>query len=305
MTDIFDREKMILMFTYQCNCNCIYCPINKDEKKQMAIELAFRAVDLFAEYCQKKNVKGIIKIFGGEPLIFYNHLKNLIRYIGDKKDFLEGLEITTNAFYLDEHKIEFFKANNVILNISLDGDQYSQEKNKKNIISYQKIMLLKKHLENYACVNFVVSPLTVENFFDNFLHVIKLGFNFLNILPAAYFFWSDKDLNFFEECMERVLDYISKNNNIFLKNDSTYTKLPLFNDDFFVDYDGDLFLNNLFLYNKFSKYRESIKQANILNIASLFDFEYKEIDYQKIFLDEKQKDKIIKSTCQSFNQINL
>jgi hypothetical protein len=108
--------------------------------------------------------------------------------------------------------------------------------------------------------------------------------------------------------MVRVMNYILKNKIIELKNFTSLSSLPLFNDDFFIDYNGDIFLNNMFLYHDFRNYRNKILQGNILNIASLYDFTFDNIDYCKMILGSNfhklKTENVIRSTFKVYTVFN-
>lgn len=135
--DIFqkndDKEFNILrvLLTDLCNLNCKYCkvcyniknPINtptplKDLKKVVK--------DLFKQNKRRK----VIHITGGEPLLFYQRVKELIEHIRKNysvKEYDYIIIVGTNGLLLDEEKINFFKKNKIKIIISLDGRKKSNK----------------------------------------------------------------------------------------------------------------------------------------------------------------------------------
>jgi len=96
----FQEDYLTLILTLRCNLNCSFCPI---EKKNLSLDLktAQGAIDFFIS--SGGNSKKI-KLFGGEPLLKFNLIKDIVSY-SDSKAKKSGKEtkfiITTNGLLLD------------------------------------------------------------------------------------------------------------------------------------------------------------------------------------------------------------
>ena len=120
---------LILMLTNRCNLSCRYCylgghrkSIFHDNGSDMSFDTIDQALELFAEH--KKNCS--IQISGGEPLLAPRQLEytvGKIRRISPDAP----IAMQTNATLLDDNGVDFIKAYNINLGISLDGDPGMQD----------------------------------------------------------------------------------------------------------------------------------------------------------------------------------
>lgn len=132
-------EGMTLQITQACNMRCSYCNFTFGDNvhgrshtsNNMSYETAVKAVDFY--YSHSRDAKRInISFYGGEPLIEYEKIKKIIRYVNKKfegKDI--SFNITTNAILLTPEKLEFLDSNNVSIMVSLDGPEEVQNKSRK------------------------------------------------------------------------------------------------------------------------------------------------------------------------------
>jgi uncharacterized protein len=108
---------LVLLLTEDCNLSCKYCYLKGGEgRKGMGFEVASRALDIFA------NQEGglTVELSGGEPLLRFDLIKQIIAYAEEKGCRLR-FAIQTNATLLDKEKIGFIKARRLGLGISMDG----------------------------------------------------------------------------------------------------------------------------------------------------------------------------------------
>lgn len=174
------------------------------------------------------------------------------------------------------------------LSISLDGDEETQLLNRKNttLEDYQKILRLVKKLSFRAVINMVISPNTVDKFFQNFLYLYNLGIKSFNFLPAAYLYWNEKKIKLLENQFNLIFPFIQNHSQIYVKNTDIDNDLFFFNTGIVVDTNGDVFFSNAIILKEFQKAKENLKITNIKNLNS-FDF-LNQLDIQK----EIQKIKI-------------
>ncbi len=123
-------DQLILQVTQACNLTCSYCPYaNKTDGKLqrnhtdkcMSVETAKRAVDFFLEHSGDKR-KSVVSFYGGEPLISFDLIREIVQYAREK--FL-GKEIrfsmTTNATLFTEEMMDFVAENKFDILFSIDG----------------------------------------------------------------------------------------------------------------------------------------------------------------------------------------
>lgn len=120
-------KAMCLHMAHDCNLGCKYCFAGQGEfngpKGLMSFEVGKVAIDyLIANSKNRRNLE--IDFFGGEPLMNFDVVKQLVKY-GNEEAAKHGkifrFTITTNGILLDDEKIEYINEHmhNVVL--SLDG----------------------------------------------------------------------------------------------------------------------------------------------------------------------------------------
>jgi uncharacterized protein len=153
-----DIQMMILQVTQQCNFRCSYCPytIGTEDRthsnKKMTLEMAKKGVDFLLTH--SANVKApVIGFYGGEPLLEFELIKELMEYATEKADGkIIGFNMTTNGSLLTEEKVDYFHKYPIKIMISLDGPQSVHDSNRKlagtGIGSFDKIVANIKALRN-------------------------------------------------------------------------------------------------------------------------------------------------------------
>ncbi|MEG0494863.1 MAG: thioether cross-link-forming SCIFF peptide maturase [Eubacterium sp.] len=120
-------KALCLHIAHDCNLKCNYCFASQGdfegERLLMPFEVGKKAIDFVIE--ASKNRKNIeIDFFGGEPLMNFDVVKQLVEYARSKEESNHKkfkFTITTNAVLLDDEKMAYIDENmdNVVL--SLDG----------------------------------------------------------------------------------------------------------------------------------------------------------------------------------------
>ncbi len=158
--------QLILNVTQNCNLRCKYCIFSgkyegyrEHTSQKMSIDIAKKSIDTFIRHVQDWQSKSlskspIISFYGGEALLEFNLIKEIISYI-KSLDFNPMLCITTNGVLLDTDKIKFLVDNNVVVSISLDGPKELHDKNRvmnnnegTYDIVYNNILKLKAEIAN-------------------------------------------------------------------------------------------------------------------------------------------------------------
>lgn len=131
---------MVFQVTQMCNLKCSYCPhaqennnwMRKHASVKMSKEMAFKGIDFLTDHSyDKENID--ISFFGGEPLIEFSLIKEIVLY-AEKKLHNKHIifNISTNALLLSEEKIDFFAKHRFCISISIDGPRDIHDRNRKD-----------------------------------------------------------------------------------------------------------------------------------------------------------------------------
>jgi len=124
-----------LCLTHDCNLHCVYCYQQHDSGRKMSLETAKRCIDWIFDNVPQKLDAVEIQFIGGEPLLEFEMIKEIIRYTDNKKPRYKYIFFaTTNGTVLNaemkqwllEHKRHFY------LGLSLDGAKDTHDHNRSN-----------------------------------------------------------------------------------------------------------------------------------------------------------------------------
>ncbi len=163
-------KKLSIIVTNECNLACLYCYANKGSynmKKQILNSNNMKKIIDF--YFSKYNIIESILFFGGEPLINYEVIEEVIKYIDEKylKQEIEVIptyNIVTNGTMLNRKIMNFIKKYNFYITISLDFPEDIHDLNRvykgskgtyKDILSNLK--KIKKVLNNNLSIELTYS----------------------------------------------------------------------------------------------------------------------------------------------------
>lgn len=128
-------KSMCLNICHDCNMRCVYCfaesgQYGSEQRSSMSAETGKRAVDFLVEASgPRRNLD--IDFFGGEPLMNWNVVKELVAYC-EEQGPLHGkdirLTITTNALLLNDEKIAYINEHfkNVVLSCDGTAEHHDQ-----------------------------------------------------------------------------------------------------------------------------------------------------------------------------------
>ena len=134
-----ELKALCLHVAHTCNLNCEYCFAAQGkyhgERALMSFETGKRALDFLVEHSGKrKNLE--VDFFGGEPLMNFEVVKQLVAYarrIEKEKGKNFRFTLTTNGVLLDDEVTEFAnrECHNVVL--SLDGRKEVHDRLRKTV----------------------------------------------------------------------------------------------------------------------------------------------------------------------------
>lgn len=274
---------MKLAITTDCILRCKYCFVKKNHR-YMDLKTAKQTIDLLISSPGKNK---ILRIYGGEPLLNFKFIKKIAPYaFNQAKTRNKKLIVTlcTNAFLLTDDHVHFFKNHDFRLAISIDGDEKTH--NRFRISgnpsgTYRRIernldLVFKNFDKKKLAAGLSVTPSTAHRLFENFKHVLNIGFDTVNIEPIYGFQqWHPKaQKEFFINMLKitkLIFDEIKKRNFIFLTTINRESKhgiltrtregACLFFKSFEVYPDGEMGFSS-FLLNSKNKQRYVVGNIN-------------------------------------------
>ena len=184
--------------SHLCNMKCSYCFAGSGEygggEGLMPIGTGKRVIDFLIENsANRKNLD--VDFFGGEPLLNWGVVKDIVGYAREKERESEKrfrFTLTTNGLLIDEDVISFLnkEMHNVVL--SLDGRPETNDAARKlhdgrgsyaEIVPKIKNLVSARHGKNY----YIRGTYTRDNldFTNDILHMADLGFTELSMEPAV------------------------------------------------------------------------------------------------------------------------
>ncbi len=191
-------KALCLHVAHTCNLNCSYCFASQGkyhgERALMSFEVGKRALDFLIENSgTRRNLE--VDFFGGEPLMNWNVVKDLVKYarsVEKKHNKNFRFTLTTNGMLIDEDVIEFAnkEMSNVVL--SLDGRKEIHDLTRVDYAgngSYEKIVpkfqeiVKSRNGKNY----YMRGTFTHANpdFTKDVFHMADLGFTELSMEPVV------------------------------------------------------------------------------------------------------------------------
>lgn len=209
-------KAMCLHIAHDCNLKCNYCFASqgnfKGERSMMTLDVGKKSLEFLAKNSgNRRNLE--VDFFGGEPLMNFELVKDLVRYgreleVEYNKNF--RFTITTNGLLLDDDKIDFINENMDNIVLSLDGRKEVNDNMRKTINeegSYDiilpkfKAMVEKRGDKDY----YIRGTFTSKNidFSNDALDFYKQGFKKISIEPVVTS--EEMDYALREEHLEAVL----------------------------------------------------------------------------------------------------
>jgi len=189
---------MCLHISHDCNLRCRYCFAGTGsfggERMNMSPETGRRAIDfLIKQSGNRRNLE--IDFFGGEPLLNFNTVKEVVDYaLGKEKEHNKKFKftLTTNAVLLNEEHRKYINGNIQNIVLSIDGRKETNDRMRFRVDgrgTYEdilpKIMDIaeSRNQDNY----YVRGTFTRENldFSGDVLHLADMGFKQVSVEPVV------------------------------------------------------------------------------------------------------------------------
>lgn len=205
-----------------CNLRCTYCYLGDKSGSIMKFEIATAAIDRAFERAKIHRDKKLwIDFIGGEPLLSFHLIKQLVEYIENKNlqyRYTLIFSTTTNATKLDCTIMDFLIQKRFNLKISIDGPKTINDKNRIMLNGeschdtvIRKIPLLKRYellTKKYVQVTNVITKSNYKSYGDVLEYLTdKLNFKIIDSSIDLSDNWGIDDLRQLEKVMQNALEY--------------------------------------------------------------------------------------------------
>lgn len=210
-----------LNITNNCNNSCKYCFCDKDISV-ISNEVIKTSLDfLFKQSLNKQPV--CISLFGGEPTLYFNKIKEVIEYGIKLKDLYQipfYIELFTNGTNLSNELYTFLKyihqyIDAFMIYLSIDGDRESHNKNRilKNgdgsfDYVFNNINKWKDITKNIAIISCITKN-NISNLFNNFIYLTYvLDFKDINFSLIYEEEWDEEDVKIYDIELQKIYNHI-------------------------------------------------------------------------------------------------
>lgn len=193
-------KAMCLHIAHDCNLRCKYCFADTGEymghRELMSEETGRAAIDYLLHHSRgRRNLE--VDFFGGEPLMNFETVKEVVRYARSKEQEYGKVfrfTTTTNGLLLDDDKIDFInrEMSNVVL--SIDGRKEVNDRVRVRVDGrgsydaivpkYKKLVERRTGPYNQYYVRGTFTKYNLD-FAEDVLHLNELGFDQISVEPAV------------------------------------------------------------------------------------------------------------------------
>ena len=112
-----------LWVTNKCNLQCKYCYVDQNKGEQTFDIANVKAFVGFVMDCLSAKDEPTINFFGGEPLLGFQVIQEVIRCMEEVQVQGVNYRFTTNGLLLDKQIIDFIKEKRISVSLSWDGSE--------------------------------------------------------------------------------------------------------------------------------------------------------------------------------------
>lgn len=214
-----NRFSPTICVTHNCNLNCIYCYQEHDLGKVMSFDVAKKCIDWIFNNIPEDMCGVEIGFIGGEPMLEFDLIKNIIEYTIEKNPNEPYIfYATTNGTVLtDEMKRWLIQHKEIfVLGLSLDGLPDTHNHNRSN--SYDKIDI-DFFVKTWPCqgIKMTLSEYSLSHLADNIKHIHSLGFceiGGVNLFEGNFDWGDEKYIQMLIPQLEELVDFYVENDNL-------------------------------------------------------------------------------------------
>lgn len=186
-----------LCLTHDCNLRCCYCYAGAKINRSMTSETARRSIDFL---CEHADGKCIVTFFGGEPLLEFDLMKDIIAYCGTTYRERIEFRLNTNATLINADKLAYFKDIGLYFAMSVDGNREQHDTIRCFVDergSYDRIASKFGEIlafNPYTIAVSVIVPETVEHLASGAQDLFHHGFRYVLQTLDYSAGWTTKDI---------------------------------------------------------------------------------------------------------------
>lgn len=213
---------LTLEINQRCNLRCKYCYLGEKDGSKMSYETACKAIDnAFRFTAMHKDRTLWIDFVGGEPLLDFDMICNLVKYINHKNEetgYKLLFSFTTNTTIFNPQILDFLIKNGFSIKASIDGDKSVNDINRVDCAgngSHDKILSNLHYLKEferrsgrYVQVTNVITGNNYEKYYDTLVYLTKeLGFKIIDTAIDVGYHWNHKEIEVIADNIRRSFDY--------------------------------------------------------------------------------------------------
>ena len=191
-------KALCLHVAHDCNLSCRYCFAGEGEyhgaRGLMSLETGKSAIDFLVRSSKgRRNLE--VDFFGGEPLMNFDVVKELVRYgrsLEEKYDKQFRFTLTTNGMLLDDEILEFANKEMSNLVLSIDGRKSVHDRMRPRrggqgsydeiVPKFQKAAASRDQMNYYVRGTYTHYNL---DFSEDVIHLADLGFEQISVEPVV------------------------------------------------------------------------------------------------------------------------
>ena len=191
----------------------------------MSLDIGKKCIDFLLKEAREADVNTLpnkkrqidISFWGGEPLLEWKLLQDLVLYTQEKKrpDVMASYGGTTNGVLLTEEKFPFMKEHAVLFMVSLDGTQETHDKYRRMANgngSHAVIMRnMEKVLKYWPFYKVRMSPYAegIHRFYEDVKYLVEFGFTNIMFSPVYESGFKEEHWKIWEAECYKVVDLIA------------------------------------------------------------------------------------------------
>jgi uncharacterized protein len=202
-----------LNLTHNCNLRCSYCYAGPKIQRTMELQTARSAIDFLAsqakDYCT-------ITFFGGEPLLEFSLIQNIVEYSSNKYGPKISFRMSTNGTLLTKEILQFLDRHDIYFALSIDGDQRQHDKCRhydNNEGSYRVIESKLNDIFNfnpYTIAVSVIIPDTAKYVAKGVTDLFSKGFRYVLQTLDYSAPWTSRHISTLKDQYEKLAQYYKK-----------------------------------------------------------------------------------------------